>query len=272
MGTLYLGTQGFSYKDWVGNFYPAHTPPADYLAQYVNQFRALELDSTFYGVPRPTTIHGWYEATPPDFVFTAKFPRAITHDKKLINTDEDSRAFLEAMQGLREKCGPLLLQFMYDFSPDFAPVLDHYLSSLPKSLRYAVEFRHKGWLQPQHFDLLEKHRVALCLHDLYYMPKITRVTTDFTYIRWLGNRKQLTKFDRLQIDRSKEQVWWSGVIKAHLSKGIDVYGFVNNCWAGHAPSSAQQLFNLIVGVKQGARDNATPLAHSRSSTGRSVGR
>ena len=247
MGTLFLGTQGFSYKDWGGNFYPALTPAADYLAHYVNHFRTVELDSTFYGIPRSTTIHSWYENTPPDFVLTAKFPRSITHEKKLIGAEDDTRAFLEAMHGLREKCGPLLLQFMYDFSPEFAPVLDRYLSALPKSFRYAVEFRHKGWLLPQYFEQLEKQRVALCLHDLYYMPKITRVTTDFTYIRWLGNRKQLTRFDRLRIDRSKEQAWWSGVIKMVLSKGIDVYGFVNNCWAGHAPTSAMQLLESIVG-------------------------
>ena len=247
MGTLFLGTQGFSCQDWVGNLYPAETQPADYLAHYVTHFRAVELDSTFYGTPRTTDIHMWYANTPPDFVFTARFPRAITHEKKLIGAEEDTRAFLDAMSGLREKCGPLLLQFSYDFDPQASPTLDKYLATLPKSFRYAVEFRNQSWHQPPNWELLEQHRVALCLNDLYYKPRLTRVTTDFAYIRWLGNRTQLQKFDRIQIDRSKEQAWWSGVVKDMLTKGSDVYGFFNNCWAGHAPTSASQLLESITG-------------------------
>ncbi len=246
MGILYLGTQGFSYKDWLGNFYPPVTRPADYLAHYVEHFRTVELDSTFYGIPRATTIRTWYDATPPDFVFAAKFPRTITHDKKLLHAEEDTRSFLDVMSGLREKCGPLLLQFSYEFSPEFAPALDQYLSALPTSLRYAVEFRHKGWLEPRHWDLLAKHHVALCLHDLYYLPKLARATADFVYVRWLGKRDQLSKFNRIQIDRSKEQQWWGQVLGAFLNKGHAVYGYVNNLWAGHAPTSAQKLFDLIV--------------------------
>ena len=247
MGILYLGTQGFAYKDWVGNFYPTHSPPADYLTHYVDRFRAVELDSTLYGVPQPATVRAWYDHTPPDFIFTAKFPRSITHDKQLIDTAVETRAFLDAMQGLREKCGPLLLQFKPEFGPDRAAELDRFLGALPRAFRYAVEFRHPDWWQPAYWELLTKHRVALCLHDLHYRPRITPVTTNFTYVRWLGNRTRLTKFDRVQIDRSKEQAWWSEMLRAQLGKGLDVYGFVNNYWAGHAPSSAQQLWESIVG-------------------------
>ena len=246
MGTLFLGTQGFSCQDWVGNLYPAKTPPADYLAHYVAHFRAVEVDSSFYGAPRAPSIHTWYQNTPPDFIFTAKFPRSITHEKKLIDAEEDTHTFLETMAGLREKCGPLLLQFRHDFDPRAAPALDKYLATLPKSFRYAVEFRNKAWFQSPYWELLEKHRAALGLHDLYYAPKITRVTTDFAYIRWLGNRTQLQRFDRIQIERSKEQAWWSGAINGMLAGGLDVYGFFNNCWAGHAPTSANQLLKSII--------------------------
>jgi uncharacterized protein YecE (DUF72 family) len=246
MATLHLGTQGFSYQDWVGNFYPPHTRPENYLTQYAQHFRAVELDTTFYGVPRITAIETWYEETPPDFIFTAKFPRSITHAKKLINAEAETGLFLNAMQSLREKCGPLLLQFKYDFDPKSADDLDRYLTQLPKSFRYAIEFRHKGWLQDRYFDLLNKHRIAFCLHDLHYTPKIARLTTDFTYIRWLGNRKQLKHFERIQIDRTKEQEWWSGAAKEVLRRGINVYGFFNNYWAGHAPSSAEMFLKQIV--------------------------
>lgn len=245
MGICYLGTQGFSYKDWVGTFYPARTRPADYLAHYVEHFRAVELDSTQYGTPHPATVHAWYENTPPDFVFCAKFPRTITHDKKLIDAGVETREFLDALHGLREKCGPLLLQFSFEFTPASAAALDRFLGTLPGDFRYVVEFRHKEWLQPSHWEMLARHRAGLCLHDLYYATRRAHATTDFAYIRWLGNRKQLTKFDRLQIDRGAEQAWWGSIMRAFLAKGTHVYGFVNNCWAGHAPASVRQLWDTV---------------------------
>ncbi len=246
MGILYLGTQGFAYKDWVGNFYPARARPEDYLSYYVEHFRAVELDSTFYGIPRPATVHAWYNDTPPDFVFTAKFPRTITHDRQLLGAEEETREFLDAMQGLREKCGPLLLQLSHEFGPEGQPILDRFLGSLPGHLRYAVDFRHKGWYSPETWELLARHHVALCLHDMHFAPQLARATTNFVYVRWLGSRRQLIKFNRIQIDRSRELSWWGGVLRAFLGKGLDVYGFVNNHWAGHAPSSVQQLWNLAV--------------------------
>ena len=245
MGTLYLGTQGFSYKSWVGPFYPQGTRPADYLPEYAEHFRALELDSTFYGPPRASSVRSWYEKTPPDFTFTAKFPKTITHDKKLLNAEEETGVFLDVMSDLREKCGPLVLQFMYDFTPQAAPVLDKYLSALPKSFRYAVEFRNRAWMSAEYWSLLEKHNVGLCLHDLYYMPKTVHATTDFTYVRFLGKRGSITKFDRLQIDRNREQAWWGGVVKDYLAKGLDVYAFFNDVWAGFAPGSARQFLELV---------------------------
>jgi len=248
MGILYLGTQGYSYKDWVGTFYPARVRPEDYLAHYVEHFSAVELDSTFYGAPRPATVHGWYENTPPDFIFAAKFPRAITHSHRLINAEAETREFLEAMRGLREKCGPLVLQLDHEFGPEGQPTLDRFLGSLPADFRYAVDFRHTGWLSSTTWDLLAKHRTALCLTDLYFEPKLARATTDFVYVRWLGNRKQITRFNRVQIDRSRELAWWAGVLRGFLARGLDVYGFVNNCWSGFAPASAQQLSDLAVAV------------------------
>lgn len=244
MGILYLGTQGYAYKDWVGNFYPTSAPPDEYLSFYVEHFRAVELDSTFYGVPQPATVRAWYDLTPPDFVFTAKFPRRLTHATHL--SIDDARAFLDVMHGLREKCGPLLLQFAPDFGPDRAAELDRFLGELPRTFRYAVEFRHAGWNQT-HWDMLTRQRIALCLHDLHFPARAAPVTTNFTYVRWLGNRTQLTKFNRVQIDRGKEQAWWSEVLRKQLGQGQDVYGFVNNCWSGHAPTSAQQLLKSIIG-------------------------
>jgi uncharacterized protein YecE (DUF72 family) len=246
MATFYLGTQGFSYQDWLGNFYPPHTRPENFLTHYAKHFRAVELDTTLYDVPNATALETYYAETPPDFIFTAKFPRSITHDKQLINAEAETGQFFNALQSLREKCGPLLLQFKTDFNPKSAEDLDRYLSQLPKAFRYAIEFRHKGWWQDQYFDLLAKHRVAFCLHDLHYTPKIARLTTDFTYIRWLGNRNRLKRFDWIQIDRTKELAWWSATAKDALLHGLNVYGFFNNYWAGHAPSSAEMFLRKLI--------------------------
>ncbi len=244
MGILYLGTQGYAYKDWVGNFYPVQVPPDDYLNHYIEHFRAVELDSTFYGVPQPATVRAWYDLTPPDFVFAAKFPRRLTHAAQL--SVDDARAFLDVMQGLREKCGPLLLQFPSDFGPDRAAELDRFLGELPRTFRYAVEFRHAGWNRT-HWEMLTRQRAALCLNDLHFPARVAPTTTNFTYVRWLGNRTQLTRFKRVQLDRSQELAWWSEVLHKQLGQGQDVFGFVNNCWSGHAPTSARQLQALISG-------------------------
>jgi uncharacterized protein YecE (DUF72 family) len=119
------------------------------------------------------------------------------------------------------------------------------LGALPKAFRYVIEFRHAGWDQA-HREMLARHRAALCLHDRHFQAQAAPATTNFLYVRWLGSRTQLTKFNRVQIERRTEQAWWSALLRAQLGKGLDVYGFVNNRWAGHAPTSAQQLLKAII--------------------------
>jgi uncharacterized protein YecE (DUF72 family) len=251
MSVFYLGTQGFSHQDWAGNFYPPHTRAADQLRYYAEQFRAVEIDLALSGVPDTPTVQSGYDDTPPDFIFTVKFPRTITHQKKLIDAGPETRAFLKTMEGLHEKVGPLLLQLSHEIGPSFAPTLDRYLQQLPHTFRYVVEFRQKSWLKSEYLALLEKRHVAVCLHDLFFQPRLSPATADFVYIRWLGNRRQLTQFDRIQIDRRQEQAWWSDVIRRYLRQGSTVYGFVTNQWAGHAPSSAQQILELVTTRQEG---------------------
>ena len=128
-GRLLLGTQGFSFPDWVGPFYPEGTKRASYLEEYARRFPIVEIDSTFYGVPRATTIQGWRKRTPPDFEFAAKFPKLITHEKKLDRALGDAEAFIGTMQALNEKLAVLILQFAYDFKPDQFDRLDEFLGA-----------------------------------------------------------------------------------------------------------------------------------------------
>jgi uncharacterized protein YecE (DUF72 family) len=244
-GEIYLGTQGFSFKDWVGPFYPEGTSSSQYLEAYAQHFPIVEIDSTFYGTPRATTVEGWRERTPEDFLFSAKFPRLITHDKKLENALGDAEAFIGVMQALGDKLAVLTLQFAYDFEPDRFDLLDKFLGDLPGGIRYAVEVRNRGWLNADFGEMLSQHEAALVLQDLHYMPRLDWITTDFTVIRWLGRRKDINEFDRIQIDREEILEMWAQRVDSFLDQGVDVYGFFNNHFAGHSPASVRQFAELL---------------------------
>jgi uncharacterized protein YecE (DUF72 family) len=244
-GTLLLGTQGFSFDDWVGPFYPAGTPKRQFLEQYATEFSTVEIDATFYGSPRPTVVDGWRERTPEHFRFSAKFPKLITHEKKLEGADGDAEAFVGTMQALGDKLAVLTLQFAYDFTPDLFDRLDTFLSKLPHGPRYAVEVRNRKWLNAELGEMLSQHNASLVLQDLHYMPKLDWITADFTVIRWLGRRKDISQFDRILIDRSEVLERWSARVTGFLDDGIDVYGYFNNHFAGHSPASARQFAEML---------------------------
>jgi uncharacterized protein YecE (DUF72 family) len=244
-GDLLLGTQGFSFDDWVGPFYPQGTAKRRYLEEYANHFRSVEIDSSFYGTPRATTVQGWYDRTPPDFTFAAKFPRLITHDMKLAGVEREALAFVTTMQALKEKLGVLILQFAYDFKPDQFAQLERFLNVLPGDVRYAVELRNRQWLKPDLGEMLSTHNVALVLQDLHYMPRLDWITTDFTLIRWLGRRKDISRFDEIQIDRTDKLKWWAERVQDFLRSGVDVFGYFNNHFAGHSPASVRQFIEIL---------------------------
>jgi uncharacterized protein YecE (DUF72 family) len=250
MSSVYLGTQGWSYKSWGGNFYPANTVAGDYLKEYSKHFRAVEIDSTFYGTPRAQTVTHWREVTPDDFRFAAKFPQAITHEKMLKDVTTETLRFVDTMALLSDKLGPLVLQFPYQFKPDQHEALAAFLSALPAGFRYAVEVRHRGWLNDALFDLLEKHHVALVLAEYAYMPKIERATTDFVYIRWLGNRKDIPDdhYETVRINREAELDQWGDLITQFLEKGVTVWGFANNHYQGHSPATVRSIAERIRGL------------------------
>jgi uncharacterized protein YecE (DUF72 family) len=244
-GRVWLGTQGFSFKDWVGPFYPEGTGQSTYLEEYAKRFPIVEIDSTFYGTPRATTVEGWKRRSPPDFQFAAKFPKLITHEKKLDRALGDAEAFIGVMQALGDKLAVLTLQFAYDFTPEYYAQLDTFLAALPGGVRYAVEVRNRGWLNPEFGEMLSDRGVALVLQDLHYMPKLDWITADFTVIRWLGRRKDIEQFDRIQIDRSEQLASWAETVKQFRDDGIEVFGFFNNHFAGHSPDSVRQFAGLL---------------------------
>lgn len=247
MSHLYLGAQGFSYPSWVGTFYPAGTPSNAFLEAYATQFDTVELDTTFYGVPRASTIAGWRDRTPAGFQFTAKFPQAITHQKALVECGREANVFVAAMSQLGEKLGPLLLQMPPSWGMGGFDALKGFLPALPSGPRYVLEVRHRSWLSkeifPRLLDLLRQHTVALCLAQYVGMPALDQVTAPFVYIRWLGRREDIPDddFSRVRVNRDVQLDRWAEQIRRYLREGVTVYGYFNNHYQGHSPASVRGL-------------------------------
>jgi uncharacterized protein YecE (DUF72 family) len=269
LDSLLLGTSSFSEADWVGAFYPEGTKPGDYLSHYASKFRTVEVDATYYAIPARRTVEGWAAKTPEDFIISAKFPRSIVHggkgatpDPKIILKPEATYGqrdgFLEVMSLLGPRLGPLLIQFPY-FSKavfpnkdEFLARLDRFLTDLPANFRYAVEIRNRHWLTAEFADMLRQHNVALTLVDQAWMPMgdeveklFNPVTTDFAYIRLLGDREEIeaitTRWDKVVIDRTGRLDTWVEVIWRLLLSHIKTMVYVNNHYAGHAPETVRDL-------------------------------
>jgi uncharacterized protein YecE (DUF72 family) len=247
MSRFYVGTQGWSYESWVGNIYPVGAPSSSWLQHYAAQFTSVELDTTFYAIPRASTIAGWRERTPEEFRFAAKFPQSITHEKQLTDCRAETLAFLDSMTGLGDKLGPLLLQMPPSFSAAHESHLRAFLQSLPTGFRYALEVRHRTWLSketlPKLLILLQKLGIALCLVQHAWMPRLDEVTAPFAYIRWLGRREDIPDDDysRVRINRDAELDSWAEQIARYLNTGLTVYGYFNNHYQGNSPASVRSL-------------------------------
>jgi uncharacterized protein YecE (DUF72 family) len=259
---LRLGTSAFTAAGWPGSFYPSGMQPRDYLSYYATKFNSVEVDSTFYRTPPASTVKGWYAKTPKDFIFAAKVTQVITHEKVLLDCEREIDEFIGVMNLLGEKLGPLLLQFPY-FSTaafktgaEFLARLRFFLERLGGStVRYAVEIRNQHWLDARLVDLLREHKVALVLQDQSWMPhprqyfeKFDPITADFTYVRLLGDRKgietQTKTWDKVIVDRTSELRGWVDVCKRTLARGVPTYVYVNNHYAGHAPSTVEEFKQL----------------------------
>ena len=250
-GRVRLGTQGWNYDAWVGPFYPSATRPGDYLAVYSRAFATVEVDSTFYAVPPLRTVQTWYERTRPDFVFAPKLPQEITHERGLRDSSTQAAEFFDRMRELRDKLGPVLIQLSPEFGPSELPALAAFLPTLPRDMRFAVEFRQRGWIHDGILALLAEHNVALALTDARWIPRkqmmalAARPTADFAYLRWMGPNRDIVDYSRIQVDRSREMEAWSQVLWALSQRVKEVYGYINNHFAGHSPQSARDLQRLL---------------------------
>lgn len=244
----YLGTMGFSYKQWLGPVYPAGMPPRNFLSHYSTLFNAVEIDSSFYGAPRPESVLRWRQSTPDNFIFCLKTPKAITHESNLVEGVEAMLAFVATAVLLQQKLGCILLQFAPDFTFAQANNLDQLLSQLPKNVRFAVEFRNDSWAVAETAELLQQHNVCWAAADYLYMPKTIVRTADFLYLRFLGRHGQYATKDKEMVDKTDELQRWYEKIKPHMPEVNTIYAFFNDDYAGFSPASANR-FKKVVGLE-----------------------
>ena len=252
-----IGCQGWNYEDWTTKadgksiFYPRGTRSNEMLVLYAEIFETIEVDSTFYAIPPVSNIENWYKKTPDEFTFSLKLPQEISHNYAL---HESSFAvldeFCERVLELKEKLAVVLIQLppQFEANKENAQNLRKFLARLPKEIRFAVEFRARDWLIDWTLEELEKNAVALCLVEGSWIPReltfqaIEKLTTDFAYVRFMGER-DLTAFDKIYRHQDANLQMWADEIKK--IKAREKFIYFSNFYEGHAPSSANKLKELL---------------------------
>jgi uncharacterized protein YecE (DUF72 family) len=239
MGALHIGTSGWHYKHWLGNFYPSGTTPAGFLAFYVQHFDTVEINNSFYKLPSTETLTDWVHTVPEEFIFAVKASRFITHMKKLKEPQQSMALFLDRIGVLGEKLGPVLFQLppAWHFNSErFAS----FLQALPTTYRYAFEFRDPSWYTDQAYQLLQQFNCAFCIYDFAYHQSPIIITTNFVYIRLHGPEN---KYDGSYSDQVLEE--WASRCDLWLSQGKQVYVYFDNDIHSYAPVDAFRLQQML---------------------------
>lgn len=271
-----LVTSGWSYRDWVGNFYPKGTKSGDFLSHYAKQFSAVEIPGTYYAIPAEKMVRGWDANTPEGFTFLPKMPQSIVHGgdgprpdpKRLMHLDhvgDELSIFLERIRLLGPKLGPILVQLPYFNKacfPGFAEFMARavpFLEALPTDLTFALEIRNKTFIQKDLLDFLRGRSIAYCVADQEWMPPGLEVvqrhevnTAPHAYLRLIGERERIDKlledkpegqkWQQEVIDRDKDLDPWVEILRILDQWRVPVtYVICNNHYGGHAPTTVQQL-------------------------------
>lgn len=240
---LYIGTSGWSYKHWSEVFYPLELKPEKYLEYYLTKFTSVELNSSFYNLPRKSTIAGWMSRTPGTFRFCPKMSRFITHQLQLTDTEEALQIFFDVFEGLKEKLGPVLIQLPPGLSYDKSLIcnfMDRTEKSYSQYLK-AIEIRNRSWINESFFNLLTEYGIGFVISDSGgQFPYHEAVTADFVYLR-LHGREQLYASDYSEDDLNH----YAEKITQWLEEDKDVWVFFNNDYHGYAVSNAQRLNEIL---------------------------
>lgn len=236
---LRIGCSGWNYAHWrEGVFYPPRLPAKRWLEFYAQHFDTVEVNSTFYRLPKVEAVANWVRQSPPEFLFSVKASRYLTHVKRLLDLDDGLARFYERIEPLlaSPKLGPILWQLPPTFRRDDARLAGA-LERLPRGQRHCFEFRHPSWFVDETYAALREHGVALVIGD---HPRVnsfqTHVhTTDWTFVRFhAGTRGRNGNYSESELDE------WAARI-GDWSRRLDVYAYFNNDWFGYAPRNAVSL-------------------------------
>ncbi len=243
-GRLRFGTSGWDYDEWIGPFYRSASESK--LAAYSRVFPTAEINSTFYRPPMPGMVRGWARYSPDGFVFAAKVPQTVTHDRRLDvekGADGEAKAFTQLMAPLRDagKLGPLLLQLppSLRFQP---PAVSRFLETLDASFLWAIEFRNRSWLRPEAFDLLKAHGVSYTIVDEPLLPPDVHLTAPVGYVRWHGHGAD-PWYDYRYTEAELQT--WVPKVRQVAEQSSEVYGFFNNHYHGYAPENCLQVLEML---------------------------
>lgn len=230
---LFVGTSGFQYAEWKGNFYPEDLSTAKMLPYYAERFATTEINYTFHRIPSAKTIDGWCKATPEKFKFSLKAPQKVTHWAKLRNCGDTLKYFYGVIADLEAKLGVVLFQLPPNLKKDVA-LLRSFFEECPPTLRAAFEFRHDSWLDDEVFALLKEKNIALCIADSEKLSTPMVPTADYGYLR-------LRREDYKDVDVKR----WAETIEANRSVWSDAFVYFKHEESGTGPKLARQLMELL---------------------------
>jgi uncharacterized protein YecE (DUF72 family) len=254
----WIGTSGWVYDHWRGPFYPQELPAAKWLDYFCRRFGTVELNASFYRLPKEQTWRNWSAKVPTGFLFAVKASRFITHIKRLRDCEEPLETFLDRARLLGDALGPVLYQMPPSFhrTPENSERLANFLSLLPHDVRHVFEFRHDSWFDAEPFALLRMHNVAFCAFHMVDRETPLEATTDFVYVRFHGSAALYGG------SYSDEQLTdWARRLRELPEDVREVYVYFNNDAFGHAVANAQTLAALL-GIEGESRGGVPPLAES----------
>ena len=266
---IVLGTQGWSYPDWVGSMYDAGTRPEGYLRAYAREFASVEIDSTFYGTPPPERVRRWAAQVPDDFTFALKLSREITHDRRLLRAEALVDEFVASANEFGPKLEAILIQLAPDYDPAEIDALEAFAAALPEGPRWALELRDAAWfkgeVRARLRDMLGRRGIALAIVDGTFVPLETMLyelrhpTASHAYVRWLGRRETFPRFDAVQLDRRPDIEQWAGAIRAAAAQLARVAGYAGNEYSGHSPGTIREVYAAL-----GLEHDVPPLVEQTS--------
>ena len=239
MAKIYIGTSGWSYAHWKGVFYPDKVSGTKMLPFYAEHFPTVELNASFYRLPKAATFDGWRERTPEGFVFAVKASKLITHNKRLVDVNEPWELFITNVSRLGNKLGPILFQLPPSLKADIG-VLDELFKMLPEQYSYVIEPRNDSFFEDQIVEALRKHQVCLCIPDSPRFPQKLIVTAPFVYVRLHGSSRLYgSKYT------DEELAAWAKKVDQWHRSDLDVYVYFNNDYMCYAVENAKTLMRLL---------------------------